>query len=169
MSEAQLSKKDLVLGLIALVMGILGLFGSFFLVLRQVDFSGQTAPGEVPRELKLTNLTQNSASISWVTNDRVSAAVEYGLRSDLESSLSAFDERGGNIVSTIHQVTLKNLKPSSAYYFRLISGSSTFDNQGKPYVFSTPQHISATPLPPAKLAAVPAPTGWSVAKKFLPS
>lgn len=149
MSEPQLSKKDLVLGLVALVMGILGLFGSFFLVLRQVDFSGQSAPGEVPQQVKLTNLTQNSASISWVTNDQVSAAVEYGLRSDLESSLSTFDDRGGNITSKIHHVTLKNLKPGSAYYFHLTSGSSTFDNQGKPYVFSTPQHYSVTPLPPA--------------------
>lgn len=149
MSTSDLSKRDLVVGLVALGVGILGLLGSFFLVLRQVDFSGQSAPGEVPQQVKLTNLTQNSASVSWVTNDVVSGAVIYGLRSDLESNISTYDDRGGNITSNLHHVTLKNLKPGITYYFRLVSGSATFDNQGKPYVFSTPQHSSLTPLPPA--------------------
>lgn len=149
MPDYQLSKKDMVFGLIALGVGILGLFGSFFLVLRQVDFSGQSAPGEVPQQVKLTNLTENSASISWVTNDTASGAVVYGVRQDLESNMTTFDDRGGNITSLLHHATLKNLKPGSAYYFRIVSGSSTFDNQGKPYVFSTPQHSSLTPLPPA--------------------
>jgi len=149
MSVSNLSKRNLIVGLVALGIGILGLFGSFFLVLRQVDFSGQSAPGEVPQQVKLTNLTENSASISWVTNDSVSGAVVYGLRPDLESNISTYDDRGGNITSNLHHVTLKNLKPGSAYYFRLVSGSASFDNQSKPYVFSTPQHSSLTPLPPA--------------------
>ncbi len=151
MPNNDLSRRDLVVGLVALGVGILGLLGSFFLVLRQVDFSGQSAPGEAPQQVKLTNLTENSASISWLTNDLASGAVAYGVKPDLESNISTFDDRGGNVSSLLHQVTLKNLKPGSAYYFRIVSGTSTFDNQGKPYVFSTPQHYSLTPLPPAIL------------------
>lgn len=148
MSINNLSRKDLILGLAVMVIGMTGLLASLFLVLRQATYQGLAGPEEIPRELRVTNLSENSASISWTTDKPGVASVVYGTNQEITPSLLAFDDRGGNTASTVHYITLKNLKPATAYYFRLICQGRSFDNQGTPYVFSTPQHTSFTPSVP---------------------
>ncbi len=142
------SKRNVALGIGAIVVGIIGLFASLFLTLGRVVYQEKASPQQAPREIRLTNLSENSVSVSWLTEEPVLGGVIYGVNSSLSSSFVGLDDRGEDVVSSLHHVTLKNLKPEITYYFRLISGAGYFDNQGTPYVFSTPRHSSLTPAPP---------------------
>lgn len=138
----------LLLGWLGIFFGLIGLIASLTLVLRSSGLRIRALPEETPQEVRLTNLTENSVTVSWLTAAPTLASVVYSSRPDLSSALTGFDERGADVRSTLHFVTLTNLQPNTAYYFRLISGGGSFDNQSKPYTFTTAPHISLTPAPP---------------------
>lgn len=48
--------------------------------------------------------------------------MEYGLTSELGQA--AYDERGRDAVSTVHQVMLTGLAPETTYHLRVRSGNS---------------------------------------------
>jgi len=147
-AESFSSTKKTIIGLIAITAGLVGLSGSLILTLHKTVYQGKASVESTPAEIRLTNLSGNSLSISWLTQELVIGGVIYGTNPSLSPSLTGFDDREGEVRSTVHHVTLKNLKPETTYYFRLISGDSYFDNQGSPYTFSTPRHSGQTPAPP---------------------
>jgi len=114
---------------------------------KPVVFEGRASPGVFPKEVKITNLSPNSFTVSWITSQAVRGNVLYGT-SENEIFFKALDDRGEETSSLIHYVTLKELKPGTTYYFNLVSGGDIFDNGGRPYLITTPQLSGATPSPP---------------------
>lgn len=138
----------LIIGLTSLFIGTVGLLTTIFLVGSPVIFQGKAAPTPLPKEIKLTNISPNSISISFITDETSIGAVTYSQSNEMTSPQTSFDDYTSNLPSSLHHFTLKNLSPSSVYYFRLISNDKTFDNQGTPYTFSTPPTIKSLPKPP---------------------
>jgi len=135
-------------GLVVIFIGIVGLILGLGLVFYKAVYWSEASSYGAPSEVRITNLSENSATVSFVTQNQTLASVVFGTYPDLSSASVAFDDRGNNISSSIHHLTLKNLQPGTTYYFCLVSGGKTFDNQGTPYVFSTPKHTGFTPSPP---------------------
>lgn len=141
-------KKEYYLGWGAITFGFLGLLVSLALVSGNIQTRSQASPSFLPTEIKLANVTENSASVSWLTEKATVGSVVYSLNLDLNAEMTVGDDRGITTVSTLHQITLKNLKPGTNYYFQLISGDRAYDNGGKPYVLRTIQHTGVTPTAP---------------------
>lgn len=98
------------------------------------------------REVTLSNLTSNSATISWVTDDSLKASVQFSknntwpiLIDRLFTKDMAYDDRntkeeGASYVYSseiasdrkIHHVTVRNLDPETTYYFRINGNFKTF-------------------------------------------
>ncbi|GEM_PF-1738139 len=108
-------------------MGIifLGITGGVYLVLREQAFISQAAPNLTPRDITITNITDNSAVISWQTNSAAPSFVSFGQNNPGEQT--ALDDRDLNAPKPhlTHYVTLKNLLSKTSYQFKINSGKIT--------------------------------------------
>jgi phosphodiesterase/alkaline phosphatase D-like protein len=76
----------------------------------------QTRDVQITQDPTESNVTGNSAEISWTTNVKGSSTVEYGTdRNNLNQT--AHGGWGG----PEHKVTLRNLQPNTTYYYRVLS------------------------------------------------
>ncbi len=121
-----------------------------FLIKNSSNWFFRAGPGETPKQVKITNITDSGFSVSWITDAQTSGLVKYGTTSS-DLSFSAADDRDQLSGKTgsffIHHVTLKNLKPATVYHFKIISGESAFDNNSQPYQVTTGPTISIPPPP----------------------
>ncbi len=78
-----------------------------------------------------------SAAVTWKTQALASTQVEYGLSSDL-GTLTPSDSPP----TTNHAVLLRNLKPDSEYYFRVLSATGTAQYASSNLVFSTTNYVT---------------------------
>lgn len=130
-----------ILGLFLLIGGVLGAIFYF------QGSSKVSSPDLVPEKVRITNVSDNKFSVSWVTKTPTSGSLEYGGVGDKLTTL-AKDERN---ISTegkylTHHVVVQGLQPNTQYAFRILGeNSSRFDNNGSPYLTSTGPVIGATP------------------------
>ncbi len=125
------------------ILGILLLLVSLgsgvFLIQQRVNLFPQASPENTPQEVKVTNLTGASFSVSWMTGAATSGFLRFGETEN--TNQVANDDRDqltgqvGNFVT--HHVTLKNLKPQTTYYFKINAQNTAFDNAGQPYKVTT--------------------------------
>jgi len=74
------------------------------------------APPPIISEVKVFNITDSSATITWQTDRPATSHVEYGTTDAYDSTTPLNDE-----LNTSHSVTLNGLKPSTTYYFKMKS------------------------------------------------
>lgn len=118
--------------LLGLSIIFLGIISGLYLVLREQTFLSQATPNLTPQNVTLTNLTEDSITISWQTNLSATSFITYGQTSPGEQT--ALDDRdsppgGGPKPRLIHYVTLKKLLPKTSYQFKIISGKLASDVQ----------------------------------------
>lgn len=117
--------------LLGLGLIFLGIAAGLYWVLRDQIFLSQIAPNLTPQNIAVTNITDNSAIISWQTNTATVSFVTFGRKDPGEQK--APDDRDTLNASSgqkpqsrlIHYVTLKNLLPGTHYLFKIISGRLT--------------------------------------------
>jgi hypothetical protein len=90
-----------------------------------------------PQAMTVTNISDNSFTVTWFTAAKTTGFVQYGL--DANNLESVGDDRDNGTVAEhfTHHVTLKNLKPDTQYYFKIGSGNQIYDDKGKPYLQTT--------------------------------
>lgn len=103
-----------------------GIFSGVFLVLREQTFLSQAAPNLTPTDITLTNITEDSAVISWQTNSAATSFITFG-KSPGEQTVLDDRDSSGPTPRLIHYVTLKNLLPKTNYQFKIISSKITSD------------------------------------------
>lgn len=109
----------------------LGLIGGLYLVLRPQTFLSQATPDLTPQNITITNISDNSAVISWQTNSNAASFISFGQQNPREQTV--LDDRdsnppaGGPKPHLTHYVTLKNLLPQTHYQFKITSGKATSD------------------------------------------
>ena len=97
------------------------------------------------------NITDTSATITWVTDELATSMVNYGNSTDLGSTAS-----DGTLV-TDHAIGLTNLSPATLYYYEVSStnaeGNTTVDSDGGAYYTFTTAAPGTTPLTISSVAA----------------
>lgn len=134
--------------ILGIVMIVLGLGVTSYLVKSGVLFITRASPDNTPKNVRITNVSDSSFSISYTTSKQVSGAVSFGtLPGNLtDTALDDRDQQGGNVGSyNLHHISLKNLKPSTVYYFSITSGKDTFLNNNLPFKQSTGIKILSSP------------------------
>lgn len=131
-----------------LVIGI-SLGGTVFLSRAFRNYLGWASQEAIPSELKITNVSDTSFSVSWVTTNTASGTINYGENSS--SGNIARDDRdqvsGQTGQYTTHHITLRYLKPQTKYYFKIISGGKNFSNNGQDYLVTTAPTLASAPAP----------------------
>lgn len=113
-----------------------------------------------PRDVVVSDITQNSAKITWVTGRETQAVVEYGTT---PTALNFFAPETQK--STSHSVDLTLLSPQTTYYFQIRIGDKKFDNGGVPWSFTTKATATTQPVTlPTPTSSLLSPTPTSTAK-----
>ena len=140
--------------ILAVLFLLVSLFAGVLLIQKGQVFFLKASPEITPGEMKITNLSFSSFTVSWTTEKETSGFIRFGETSSLGQTFA--DDRDQISGSTgsfqAHYVTLKNLKPKTTYFFKLGSGGKIFDNSGKPYEIATAGTISGT-FPPSDLVS----------------
>ena len=119
--------------IIVLVMLVIGIVVGVFLVRnRQIFRLG--ASGEItPKDVRVTNITESSLTVSWTTDNETSGAVSFGKNEMLGQTL--LSEVEGQ--ATLHSAVLTGLDPESSYFININSNETEFDNNGVSWQVST--------------------------------
>jgi hypothetical protein len=90
--------------------------------------------------IRVSNLSSSSATVTWITADDIDGCVNYGLTTGLGQA--SCDPRPDD---DVHSVLITGLSPESTYFFEVVSGDETDDNGGAYYTFSTTEIGSGIP------------------------
>ena len=122
--------------------------GIFFIGSGPGIFSPRATPETTPSQVKITNVTDSTFTVSFITSDVTTGFLKYGTAANSLRS-QASDDRDqltGNVGTyNTHHITVRGLQPQTTYYFTLGTGSdSAFDNNGQPYSITTGQRVNNT-------------------------
>jgi len=121
--------------IVGLLLVLTAITGGVVLIKKGPNLFLRAAPELTPTQIKITNVNDTSFTISWITDEATSGFIKYGL--DKNPNFTAADDRdqlSGNTESFLtHHVTVKNLKPSTTYFFKIGSGGKIFDNNDQAY------------------------------------
>lgn len=122
---------------ILLIIGGIGV--TSFLARNTTLFTTRAGPTDVPQNVKVTNVSGSSFTVSYTTADTVLGSIVYGKTQSLSSTtVDQRDEKNGTIAPhNVHIFTISKLSPNSKYYFAIISGQTTYLENGKPYTVTT--------------------------------
>ena len=147
-SKAFTTKKQIptILGLlilfVALISGVL-LFGQGTGV-----FAPRATPQTTPKNIRISNVTDKTFTISFYTDESTVAFVKYGEeKKSLDKQASDDRDQLSGVVKDyrLHHITVRNLDPARDYHYVLGTGSNTFDNDGQPYKITTIAKQSQSP------------------------
>ena len=124
------SKFPTIIGIVLLITGVAA---GVFLIQNQQIFRLGAAPESEPKNVRITNVTGHSFTVSWVTDKRTNGFVKYGEGNSFGQT--DLDEISGQ--SNLHYLTVKGLNPETTYNFQINSGGDDYDNNGTPWQVTT--------------------------------
>lgn len=129
---------------VELMILLVALFSSSLLIMEKTNFLFPSADEEViPVDIKISNITDTNASLSFVTSQPVISFIQYGKdENDLTSKSYNIDEETQSLT---HQINLDNLEPNTTYFYTigfqigtgLTASNRIFNYQQKPFNFIT--------------------------------
>jgi len=125
MEKKQIRIISIVLGTI---IGLLIIFFGFRIMQKVFTRAADIAP----RDVVVSDISNNSTKITWSTDQEAQGVVEYGTS---PTSLNFFAPESKKTKN--HTVELTLLSPNSTYYFQIRIGDKKFDNGGVPWTFTT--------------------------------
>lgn len=151
--------------LIAIGIGI-----TTFLVKQGGLFSINASTNIEPQNVRISNITDSSFTVSYTTADKTIGVLNYGDKPTLgQSGLDDRDQQSNNLTNyNLHNITVRSLSPNTKYYFAIISGKNNYMNNSSPFELITGQTIKDNPLEQNPLTGkVILPTGNSPAEGII--
>ena len=109
------SKIPTIIGIFILVFGL----AAGVLLVRNQNFFRLGASAEfAPKDVRISNITDSSATVSWITDKETSGFVKWGEGQD-SLDKTELDELASQ--SFTHTLTLRNLTPQTTYSFKINS------------------------------------------------
>jgi len=124
---------------------ILGVILTSVVVKIQTSLRSKASNSQKPQNVKVTNLSDNSFTITYQTDAAATGSINYGKRKELgNTELDDLDkEKGDFSPKNIHSISVKKLSPNTEYFLVIISGENTFLNNGVPFRIETGPNISS--------------------------
>jgi hypothetical protein len=118
---------------------LLGLVVITAVIGNRTGFRGFALNSEEPKDIQITNISDSSFTVTYVTDFEVNGSVNYGDSQDLGSIATDDRDKGKGEQNSrkTHSITIEELSSEKKYYFEIISGSSNFLNNDIPFEVST--------------------------------
>jgi len=97
-------------------------------------FSLKANFGTEPKQVRVSNITDSSFTVTWVTNKESIGQLYWG---ENNSNLDNTEAVHISYPNYIHSITVNNLPPSSDYFFKIASNGKFFDSSGIAWKTST--------------------------------
>ncbi|MCE5228582.1 S8 family serine peptidase [bacterium] len=110
----------------------------------QVSEPAGVMPVATTTPVQVSNVTQNSFTVSWTTDANATGSVEFGTTAGL--GRSATDVRGVATSSSTHFVNVTGLEANTRYYFDVITNGVRDNNGGAHYSVMTGADIGLPPF-----------------------
>ncbi len=124
--------------LLGIILIIVGIGITTYLAGNGAIITTKAGPSEVPQNVRITNITDTSLTVSYTTDAQVIGSVNYGRDKSLgQITLDDRDDNGNISPRFIHYITLKNLNPGTTYLFSITSGAQSYLKDENPYEVST--------------------------------
>lgn len=134
--------------LLGILILIGGLIAGVILVNMRQGLESKAGPTESPKNVKISNLGSTTFSVSWTTDIPLTGLIKYS-EDPTKITTPAGDARdqisGTSQGYTNHSVNVTGLGANKTYYFLIISGSGTYDDNGKPFQIRTTAQVIAPP------------------------
>lgn len=122
-----------------------GVITTSFLVQKTSILRGFATNSTTPTNIRITNITESSFSVSYTTTDEVIGSLIYGANEQMESAASDVQDATGQPANhRTHFFTVTNLQPQTTYYFSVVSGGTTYKNDAVPYEVQTGPPLATT-------------------------
>jgi len=119
-----------------------GIFAGVFLLKTTQIFRIGASGTSIPKDIRTSNLTDSSATISWVTNGQAADFLSWGKTQGNLSEIENESETGQKF--STHSVTLTGLAADTVYFYKINSDGTNFDNSGIPWQFTTGDVLSGS-------------------------
>jgi len=134
-------------GLVILVIALV--LGTVFFRQGLGVFSPRATPETTPNQVRITNLTHEGFTVSFLTQAAIAGLVKYGTEENAlkQTATDDRDSLTGSISEyTLHHVTVRGLQPNTTYYYVLGTGNGAlFDNTGTPFKLITARKTGSPP------------------------
>lgn len=130
--------------LFALVLVVMGIGITAFITKKNTIFRSGAAPSEAPKNIRVTNSSDTSFTITFTTDTPTLGSISFGKDNTLRTILLDDRDQTTNTPHeyTTHSITVKNLSANTQYYFSVISGDTTYTNNGIPFNTTTGPPLS---------------------------
>jgi hypothetical protein len=140
--------------LFAFLLIAVGIGVTSYLTVTGVIPFGNAAPEENPQEVRITNVTDTSFTVTYKTDASIIGSVALG--TDPSFGQVALDDRdqatGVPTQHILHSITIRNLKPLTKYFYAITSGRTTYMNRDSPFITITGPKIQSQPSPETPVA-----------------
>ncbi len=134
-------KKNKIPTIFGIILLAIGLVIGVILVQNQQIFKSGASGDAAPKDVRITNVTDESFTVSWVTEKEAGGFIKWGENASLGKTLG-----GEETADTLtHSVTVTSLKPLSNYFFKINSAGEDYDNNGSPWQIQTGPTLSKNP------------------------
>jgi hypothetical protein len=102
-------------------------------------FGTKAATDNVPKDVRITNVTDTAFTVSYITDDNVLGSIKLGKSGQTDQVILDTRDISDGISKeyTVHYITARNLSPATEYTFTITSGSENFSNNATPYEVTT--------------------------------
>lgn len=133
--------------LVGLLLIILGIGGTTFLVRSGTLFEIMATPQQDPKGVLITNISDSSFTVSYLTDDQVIGTLNWGEKGDLGNvALDDRDQLSQKVNKhKVHSITVRGLEPKTIYYFQITSGDKNYKDNDSFYEVRTGSTIQKDP------------------------
>jgi len=119
--------------ILAIFFLLAGVVAGVLMVQYKKEYRLSASISTTPKNVRITNITDSSFTVSWTTDDISTGFVKYGETKALGKT--SLDKIATSYYT--HYVEIKNLKPETSYLFKINSNAIDYDNNGVEWITKT--------------------------------
>jgi len=134
--------------LVGILIIAIGTIFTTYLVKGDTLFEIKAGPNQEPKNIKIANISDDSFTVSYITDDNFSGTLNFGTAPD-QLNILVLDDRD-QLTQTInsrssHSLTVRELEPNTSYFFSITSGDKKYFDNGSAYTVQTGSSINNNP------------------------
>ncbi|MBI3443171.1 fibronectin type III domain-containing protein [Candidatus Woesebacteria bacterium] len=110
--------------ILAIIILVSGIAAGVYLVKKSKVFKLGASPETTPQDVRITNVSFDTFSVSWVTDKKTAGVIDWGQNQSLGKQEVSGEPKN------VHFLTIRGLTAETTYFFKIRSDGVEYDNSG---------------------------------------